>query len=153
MSYEISLFKCITSQPWLPHYILFSLNRNPKEALVLCNVLYPSERNNVHDTAALTKGTVARRVGNYIFLFLTFSTGLVILSSRHLPSRASFLWKCGSQQMCVAYSLGRTSQSRRQGFWKQLSTLTSSTFWGETTCSPVKDNQYFGGTCRLHLQG
>jgi hypothetical protein len=31
--------------------------------------------------------------------------------------------------------------------------LNSSIFWDITTCSPVKVNWLFRGTCRLHLQG
>jgi hypothetical protein len=31
--------------------------------------------------------------------------------------------------------------------------LRSSVFWDITPCSPLKVNQNFGGTCRLHLQG
>jgi hypothetical protein len=31
--------------------------------------------------------------------------------------------------------------------------LKSSIFWDITTCSPLKANRRFGGTCRFHLQG
>jgi hypothetical protein len=31
--------------------------------------------------------------------------------------------------------------------------LKSSFFWDITSCSPLKVNRHFGGTCHLHLQG
>jgi hypothetical protein len=31
--------------------------------------------------------------------------------------------------------------------------MKSSIFWDMMQCSPLKANQRFGGTCRLHLQG
>jgi hypothetical protein len=31
--------------------------------------------------------------------------------------------------------------------------MKSSAFWDTTSCSPMKFNRRFGGTCRLHFQG
>jgi hypothetical protein len=38
--------------------------------------------------------------------------------------------------------------------WPVLNTfIKSPMFWDKTSCSPLKVNRIFRGTCRLHLQG
>jgi hypothetical protein len=68
-----------------------------------------------------------------------------IIQRHHLPKQSCIrgtFWKITVRPL--------VAQTR---IWESMCNLKSSVFWAITPCSPVKVNQTFGATYRIHFQG
>lgn len=63
------------------------------------------------------------------------------------------IWRCDASQTKASVTDYWRLQPLLQVFLRSLPNMKSSLFCSITSCSPLKFNQYIGGSCCIHLQG